>query len=461
MPPADLKPNFEADLERLEALAWQPAYSVDDLAKTLAKIYLSVAKANFSAYDVKVVGKAAPALMYRLFDVRTSLRARIPEWRLRGLLTHETMAQLRDCLRVLRYVTDMLGEIAIGNARLPAGATMRPAFTGSDRNTLINWPFYNGRDLPFRSGDVVMMRGHAHNSAAIARIGDVDSQFSHIGMIHIDDTGQHVMVESLIEDGAVVNTLAHAFSHGLVRAVLYRHKDATLAARAAQQIHDLVAASRKPLARRIFYDFSMRLDDRRRLFCSKLVHRAYALASNGAVKLPTYSTHIGLRNRDFLDRIGVRTDVTFSPGDIDVEPDFDLVAEWQDYRQTSNIRLQDFTMDKIFEWMDGYNYRFKETWLVWFVSIFGRLAARLSDDAKEMIVDVIPKIPINMRRRTIATVAMLHKTAEPIYHELQKLERECIAETGRHMHGDEIFAHLERIRAREGDKIGYLERSGI
>ena len=459
MPPADLKTNFETDLERLEALAWQPAYSIDDLAKTLAQIYLSVAKANFSAYDVKAVGKTAPDLMYRLFDVRTRLRSCISEWRQRGILTHETVAQLRDCMRVLRYVTDMLGEIAIGNARLPAGATMRPAFTGSDRNTLINWPYYNDRDLPFRSGDVVLMRGHSHNSAAIARIGDIDSQFSHIGMIHIDETGQHVMVESLIEDGAIINTLTHTFSHGLVRAVLYRHKDAALAARAAQQIHDLVAASRKPLARRIFYDFSMRLDHRRRMFCSKLVHRAYALASDGSLKLPTYPTHIRLKNRDFIDRIGVKSDVTFAPGDIDVEPDFDLVAEWQDYRQTSNIRLQDFTMDKVFEWMDGYNYRFKETWLVWFVSIFGRLAARLSDDAKEMIADVIPKIPINMRRRTIATVAMLHKTAEPIYHELQKLERQCIAETGRPMHGDEIFAHLERIRAREGEKIGYLVRA--
>lgn len=460
MPPPDVKPNFEADLERLEALAAKAPFNADNLGKTLAEIYLTVARANFSAYDVKAVVKAAPALMYRLFDLRTGLRGRIPDWRARGLLSLEVVAQLRDCLRVLRYVTDMLGEIAIGNGVWPAGAKELTVFTGKENNTLINWPFYNGRDLPFRSGDVVMMRGRAHNSAAIARIGDVDSQFSHIGMIHIDDQGRHWMVESLIEDGAIINTLAHAFSHGLVRSVLYRHKDAELAKRASQRIYEIVESSRKPLARRIRYDFSMRLDERPRLFCAKLVHRAFGLASDGTIKLPAFPTHIGLRNRDFLNRIGVKTDTTFAPGDIDVEPDFDLVAEWQDYRQTSNIRLQDFTMDKLFEWMEAYNYRFKETWLVWFVSIFGRLAARLSDDAKEMIADVIPRIPINMRRRTIAAVAMLHKTAEPIYHELQKLERECIAETGRPMHGDEIFAHLERIRAREGDRIGYLVRGG-
>ncbi len=458
MPPAVVKANFEADLERLEALAAKPPLNALDLGKTLGEIYLSVAKSNFSGYDIKAVTKAAPALMYRLFDVRTSLRARIPEWRQRGLLTHETMAQLRDCLRVLRYVTDMLGEIAINNTRMPEGAGMLPCFTGKDRNTLVNWPYYNGRDIAFRSGDVVVMRGHAHNSAAIARIGDVDSQFSHVGMIHVGEDGRHAMVESLIEDGAIINTLAHTFSHGLVRAALYRHKDAALAKRAAEKIYEHVEASRKPFKRRILYDFTMRLDDKRRLFCSKLVHRAFHIASDGAVKLPTFPTHIGLRNRDFIDRIGVKADVTFAPGDVDVEPDFDLVAEWQDYRETSNIRLQDFTMDKVFEWMDGYNYRFKETWLVWFVSIFGRVAARLSDDAKDLISGVVPRIPINMRRKTIATVAMLHKTAEPIYHELQKLERECIAETGRPMHGDEIFAHLERIRAREGERIGYLVR---
>ena len=116
--------------------------------------------------------------------------------------------------------------------------------------------------------------------------------------------------------------------------------------------------------------------------------------------------------------------MTFAPADIDMESGFDLVAEWQDYRETANIRLQDFTMDKLFEWMERYNYRFEETSAIKLVSLLGRFSSYFSDSAKEMLSSVFPRVPINMPRKTVAVVAMLHKTAEPIYHELQRLNQD-------------------------------------
>jgi hypothetical protein len=373
------------------------------------------------------------------------------------LLTPEVVAGLRNVFRVLRYVSDMLGEIAIGNARIPDGGHTLRGFTGRDYNTLVNSAYYkpNG-ELPFRSGDVLLLRGHAHNSAAIARIGDVDSQFSHIGMVYIDEVGDHWMVESLIEDGAIVNPLSKSLDHGIVRAVLYRHQDRVLAARAAQCIFEHVSASRAKRGKRIPYDFTMRLDERRDLFCSKLVRLAYAQATDGAYLLPTYATRIVPRNRDFIDRVGVLTNMTFAPADIDLESGFDLVAEWQDYRETANIRLQDFTMDKLFEWMERYGYRFEETTAIRLVSILGRFSSYFSDTAKDALESLFPRVPRNMPRKTVAVVAMLHKTAEPLYHELQRLNDEAIAETGVPMHGLDILAALEGIRLREGDRIGYL-----
>ena len=253
MLPQQARPGFYNELERLELLAAQPAYAYDALCAKLDDIYARVATANFSAYDMADIAKAAPEIMYRLFDVRMVLRSAADTWRQSGLMTAEVAAKLRDCLRILRYVTDMLGEISTYNMKPSPNAPVRRAFTGGERSTMVHWKFYTGRELAFRSGDVVLMRGHLHNSAAIARIGDVDSQFSHIGIIYIDDNGQHFMVESLIEDGAVINPLAHTFEHGTVRAVLYRHRDPRLAARAARLIHDHVAQAR----RHILYDFSM------------------------------------------------------------------------------------------------------------------------------------------------------------------------------------------------------------
>ncbi len=317
----------------------------------------------------------------------------------------------------------------------------------------MNYAFYrNGAAQHFRSGDVVLVRGTAHNSAAIARIGDVDSQFSHIGIVYIDPAGDHWMVESLIEDGASINPLAKALDHNIVRAVLYRHRDPDLAARAAKSIFDYVAASRAKGGKRILYDFSMRTDDTRNLFCSKLVRLAYEQGSFGMFMLPTYPTRIVRKNKDFLDRVGVATELTFAPADIDMESGFDLVAdgEWQDYRDTAGIRLQDFTMDKLFEWMDKYDYRFEETTAIWLVSRLGRFSAHLSEGAKEVLSSVFPRVPINMPRKTVAVVAMLHKTAEPIYRELMKLNQESVAETGIPLHGLDVMAALERIREREG-----------
>ena len=67
-----------------------------------------------------------------------------------------------------------------------------------------------------------------------------------------------------------------------------------------------------------------------------------------------------------------------------------------------------------------------------------------------------PKVPINMRRRTVATVAMLHRTAEPIYRELLAAQNEVLAVKGRPLHGLEVAEMLEQIRRREGHRIGYL-----
>lgn len=453
--------SFENDLERIEILAASPVTSTALLERNLTCIYEQAAGARFDDYDVLGVAKAAPALMYRLFDLRVGLREKLSHYEMLGLMTPAVVQGFRNVFRVLRYVSDMLGEIASGHPQPGDGGHVLRGFTGNDYNTLINYAFYhNGAPLAFQSGDVVLVRGRAHNSAAIARIGDVDSQFSHVGIIHIDEAGDHWMVESLIEDGAIINPLAKALDHNIVRAVLYRNRDADLAARAAKSIFDYVAASRVRGGKRILYDFSMRTDETRNLFCSKLVRLAFEQASGGAFLLPTYPTRIVRKNRDFLDRVGVATETTFAPADIDMESSFDLVAEWQDYRETANIRLQDFTMDKLFEWMERYNYRFEETSAIKLVSLLGRFSSHFSDGAKRMLSSVFPRVPSNMPRKTVAVVAMLHKTAEPIYHELQRLNQQVVIETGVPMHGLDILAALEAIRKRDGNRIGYLVRHG-
>ena len=71
--------SFENDLERIEILAATPVTSTALLVRNLSAIYERAAKARFADYDVAAVAKAAPALMYRLFDLRVAAtRSRLP-----------------------------------------------------------------------------------------------------------------------------------------------------------------------------------------------------------------------------------------------------------------------------------------------------------------------------------------------------------------------------------------------
>lgn len=448
--------SLEDDLARVSALASRPVEHPHELASHLRQIYHAVFDVDFARFDPAAVTQQSPALMKQVFAARIQLRDRIADWRSRGLMTRPVQNALRDVFRIARYGADMLGEMGIRHARLGEGETPRRAFTGTDYNTFVHPKYDNGENIAFQSGDVIVVRGAAHNSAAIARIGDVDTLFSHVAMVYIDKDGKHWVVEALIEDGSVITPLERFLEHGLGRAVLYRHMDSALAARAAETIHGRVLASQTGFARHIPYDFSMRLRGKRKLFCAKLVHLAFKDASNGQVLLPAFKTRFDSRNRPFYRAIGVKAKETFAPGDIDIDPAFDLVAEWQDYRATPALRGQDMIMTKFFEWMETRGWRFKPDFLIELIAVFGRLSSRLSNRAKELISSVVPKVPSNMTRSCIALIAMLHKSAEGLVPGLKALDEDHIRMTRRPLHPREVLAHLERIREASNGRVGYL-----
>lgn len=442
------------DVAHLEAsLAGTPA-TPEALAEQLNAAYRTLLTIDFARYDVHEVYAATQPAIYRLFDLSIALRERVRVWYSLQIFSRPSQKAVRDVLRAIRYAIDMLGELRSGYDRLPPGAATRRGFTGTDLNTLINPAFETGAPLPFRSGDVLLMRGRHHNSAAIARIGDINSQFSHVGIIYAGQSGRLWVVEALIEVGSTITPLEEVLDHGLARCIVFRHRDTELAARAAKLIRDQVHKTMRK--RPIPYDFGMMLEPYDTLFCSKLIRQAFDLASSGATKLPSFTTRLDMKNRDFLDRIGVKAIETFAPGDMEIDPSFDLVAEWRDYRVTSGIRMQDMVMDKFFEWMEVYGYKFEDTFSTRLIGLFGRLSSYLSVEAKQTLKEVVPIIPPNMSRRTIATIAMLHQTAEPISKALEIMELERIQQTGQPLHPSEVMAYLEHKRAEAGGEIGYL-----
>lgn len=428
-----------------------------DLEAGLRAIYHLVHDNDPANVDREEIRSSAPSLLHELFAIRMILRDRIGEWQWRGLLLPPVETALRDTFRIMRYASDILGEIAWDNARLSPGEGSRRAFTGTDWNTLVHPAHDTGNNIPFRSGDVLLVRGSAHNSAAIASIGDVDTQFSHVALIYIDPEGKHWVVEALIEEGAVIKPLEAVLADGLGRAVLYRFKEADIAAKAAELAYARIHPTTTGAARHIPYDFTMRLKGRRTLFCAKLIAQAYADASRRKVQLPAFKTRFDhANNGDFFRSIGVTARETFAPGDMDLDPRFDLVAEWQDYRLTPLLRRQDMTMTKFFEWMETRGYRFRDDIFIRLIAVFGRLSSYMSDRARALVASSLPKVPRNMSRSCVATIVMLHKSAEAVMPALEALDEDHVKMTGLPLHGSELLAHLERLREVSRGRIGYL-----
>ncbi len=451
---------FEQDCDALKSIASQYVNSEEELAALFQRFHYVLLDINFSRYtDLGRLRVSAPNIIRRLFHLRMQLRDRISEWHHAGYLSVQNEKSLRDIFRLSRYIVDMVGELHIGNARLDGDDGRYRAFYGPETNTLFHPSFEERGSVPtFQSGDVLLVRGKLHNSAAIARIGDVDSQFSHTSIIYVDKAGKQWVVESVIEQGATITPLEQALDHGLSRAVLFRHRDSGLAHRAADFIYNHVLQSLNGRKPKIFYDFTMHPEGYDRLFCSKLIRQAFDAASQGYITLPTFMTNLTMSNRDFLNRIGVSVTQTFAPGDLELEPNFHLIAEWRDYRDTSDLRLQDLVMDKFFEWMESHNFKFRETFTIKLIGVLGKLSSYISRPARHLIDGILPVVPKNMSRRTIATVAMLHSTAEEVFQELRDAELRHIKEIGHPMHPGVVLNYIERIRQREEDIIGYLEK---
>lgn len=453
-------PRLDQDLSAFHGLLTLQPASSEALASALRSASETVANADFDAYDVAAIRTRGQAALDDMLDLRVALRARIGGWLDQGLLTEEVIYALRGVFRDGRYATDMIGELIhdIGIRNL-SGRPAKPvmtAFSGGPLHTLVNPAYGPDGNVSVRSGDVLLVRGMASNSAAIARIGDVDSQFSHVGIVHVPKSGPVSVVEALIEVGGTIKPLREALSDDLARAMLLRPKDPNLAEAAAALARAFIQRTLSGPLRPIPYDFSMELGHYEMLFCSKLVRLAFAGATDGRMQLPTFPTNLDMHNRHFFNQIGVTAQQTFAPADIEMEPAFDVVAEWRDFRNTALIRNQDLVMDMIFHWMETEDVRFEETAWIGLVSRVGRASSYLPQGIKSLFAPVVPSVPRHMPRSAVAEITMLHATCGQLVKVLTKEERRIRRERGRPMHPREAYHVLSSHWANRKRPIGYL-----
>ncbi len=231
-------------------------------------------------------------------------------------------------------------------------------FEGQSPQLLVN-PVHG----PFKlqSGDVLVSRGTAVVSAAIAKVGDQEGIFSHAAMVYVDPNTQKVyVIQSEIETGTEVEPIEKNYmSDGKVRAIAFRHKDPVLAAKAAEHATKVALAARSK-GQQIPYDFKMDLSETNDLFCSEVPYMAFKEASQNRVILgQKYSTtFVQRKNRYFLDSLGISVPSTYSPNDVEFDDQMELVAEWRDYSRVGKAHRRDAVMASVFDWIEHEGYRF-------------------------------------------------------------------------------------------------------
>ena len=413
------------------------------------------------------------------FNIRLDLKEKLKDLNRTEDLNEDEKACLKGVkkiYRALRYLEDYFIESYYAS-RTKSGSPIQ--FDTLDHKTdlkdrpvhfMVNpdYSFEGVKDL--KSGDIILSRGNAYSSAAIARIGDDDHQFSHLTLVYRDkDTKKLYTSEAHIEVGNVVAPFQVHLDQKNSRTVVFRHKDAELAHEAAKIMHERFTKYSQSKNKNIPYDFAMDYNDDSEVFCSEVIYHGYMNASkklnNKAMDIPEYKTTFNPALLSFLQDFGLKVTrenigsfKTFGPGEIQFDSRFDLVAEWRNPNKLKDTRYKDAVLTKIFEWMEKEQYSFDPSLGTKLGNDFAWLARR-SIITRGLIkfvagVDLEHKFPLNLGSKQIDLFVVLDKVGEKLYDRIAKVEKE----KGKILSFKEMFEVLEEYRLEDQKVYGqYLK----
>lgn len=354
------------------------------------------------------------------------------------------LRSLTDVFRGLRYVEDYLIELRMEKSA--SGPAEYVDLKGDFPYLLVNpkyaSEFKSYEDL--KSGDVILSRGNAFSSAAIARIGVNDYQFSHLAFVYQEAPDKEQMTtEAFIEIGSVTAPLLEHIESKNSRSVVFRYEDSKLAHEASKVMFDRVQASQVS-GKGIEYDFMMNFKEDSKLYCAEIISSGFKQVLPTEDYFPKYKSKFTPGITPFLNTLGIAVNKEsvknleiFAPGDIQFDPRFEMVAEWRNPRKMEESRLKDFILTALFQRMDRENYAFDpsfkmdaEARTLWLL--------RRTPLVKKFIQN---KFPLNMTASQLELFMALDKVGEEIYKEVEKASLEY----DRPMTPKEIYAVLDEF----------------
>ncbi len=425
-------------------------FNLHTCSNYIENIYKDVLSLSPSRFDYEDTQKNWLSIYNNLWNTRVQLHDKLQVFASQTTQNDPELVScvnsMRDGIRMSRWFEDYLAETFSGvpqyfeagnpDAKFPNDPNVKP-LQGESPWLVIN-PKY--KQVTIRSGDIIISRGNAYTSSAIARIGRVESQFSHLAFIYIEDGGRGheytidealknpkvKVIEAHIEIGSVIRPLKDYFADGNARNELFRYKDALMAHRSAKWVYDYIQNYRKnsfdanpiypynDVNHDVPYNFSMDLSNPRnpkKLFCTQV---AYVGFKNNNIDIPAYMSTMDT-NLSLAKRMGITASHFFAPGDMELDPRFELIAEYRNLHKLKGLRMKDMVLSEMFKRMsEGYQIK---------PLIPIGLKSLLAWTLRQMDVKFTkPKLPKNMNIRVLNTTFTLEKIAKYYEQELQKEE---------------------------------------
>jgi len=289
-----------------------------------------------------------------------------------------------------------------------------------------------------KSGDILVGRGAGPFVTTISSVGTSDSDFSHLGIIYRHQaTNEIFSIDAKSKNNIQIMPIKEFLEGDYVRMAVYRHHDSEVAARAAQHIYDFQKENEQ---NNIVIEYDLLAEDlsEGRTNCSLLIKDAYDTIAPDQGFQSEYFSRIELHNTSIVNRFGRNHMQLFFPGDIEIQPNFSLVAEWYDPRRIWDTQLYDVGASTLMDWIDRGDYGVKGS----SKAALARSVYIKAQSGDKMAKHLLDKAhgPQSMSPELAALIVDFSVTLECLYKKLKTYE------TGiRKQNGDMPLSFQERV----------------
>jgi hypothetical protein len=441
---------------QLKNLKLDSEHCVDFITDRIKKIDSLTSNSFFPKTEVEKeeLKKKGVSTLEMLFEIREMIRARQRSLQEKDLLNYDCLQSVKTATRYVRFMEEMLMEwlvdqnviqntgSSILSGHSPQVLTAKKFKVEQDKGTLLE---------RIKVGDLFLIRGKSYVSAMIARIGDAEMQFSHLAIVGLNDKNEKIIVEALIPFGSKISPLQEWLNQKEARVVHFRFNDAQIAEKSGRAAYKLAQEYIDKNKQTIPYDFNMNPQDQSQIFCAELIENSFLHGSDFKVHLPEHKTlATKFKSTVFLKNMGIESDLLFSPGDIEFDSRFDLIADYRFLGKDSDsdnftllrkVRLQDSIIQSIYNWMILDNYQFVENSMVNVKAYMAKLFRYLG------FFEV--KLPKHMPMNSLKTIVHFEEISHVLEKPLFKYEEKFYKENGHSLHFQEMLMFLAEYKKKE------------